>query len=227
MGFAPLVTPDGCPVEVYARLPLGDEADIVSRYCPPEGSVLDLGAGTGRVADALALQGFDVTAVDDSPAMLMHVREARSVCSRIEDLALDRRFDLVVLGSHLVNTADDELRRSLLTTAARHVKPTGQVLLQRHPPQWFDTLSPGRSQQGVLGPFGVVLSVLAMQDDVLKASVGYEERNKVWTQNFEARKLDGVTLNHCLKECGLSSAKAVAFHDDWVICDPEVVGQAE
>jgi hypothetical protein len=72
-----------------------------------------------------------------------------------------------------------------------------------------------------------VLAVLAIQDDVLNASVSYQEGDKVWTQHFEARRLDAVTLNHCLKEFGLSSAEAVAFHDDWVICDPEVEGQAE
>ena len=104
------MTADGSPVEVYTRLPLGDEVEIVTAYCSPGGSVLDLGAGAGRVAEPLAHKGYSVTAVDYSDIMLSHLSEARPVCCRIEDLRLDETFDVVLLASHLVNTPDPNLR---------------------------------------------------------------------------------------------------------------------
>ncbi|MEO8108213.1 MAG: class I SAM-dependent methyltransferase [Actinomycetes bacterium] len=132
------ITADGSPVDVYTRLPLDDDVEIVAAHCSTGGSVLDLGAGGGRVADPLACAGFSVTAVDDSVEMLSQVTKARTVCCRIEDLTLNESFDVVLLSSHLVNTPDHELRHALLSTAAQHAKVTGRVLIQRHPPEWFD-----------------------------------------------------------------------------------------
>jgi predicted RNA methylase len=48
----------------------------------PRASVLELGAGTGRIADALAALGHPVVAVDESPEMLAHIRNAETVARR-------------------------------------------------------------------------------------------------------------------------------------------------
>ena len=44
------VTPDGCSVELYARIPALGEAEIRHGRLGGNGSVLDLGCGTGRIA---------------------------------------------------------------------------------------------------------------------------------------------------------------------------------
>ena len=67
------VTEDGSPVRVYASLPDAGEAALVATRCPDGGSVLDLGAGTGRIADPLARHRFQVVAVDASEEMLEYV----------------------------------------------------------------------------------------------------------------------------------------------------------
>ena len=62
------------------------------------GPVLELGAGTGRVTEALARAGHEVVAVDASPAMLARARERLSSAGRLDRVRLVeadmRRLDL-------------------------------------------------------------------------------------------------------------------------------------
>ena len=98
-----VITPDGCSVEFYARMTAMGEPAIVHGALRPGASILELGSGTGRITHPLVALGHPVVAVDESPEMLAYVRDAETVCSRIEDLALGRRFDAVLLASHLIN----------------------------------------------------------------------------------------------------------------------------
>ena len=117
------VTADGCPVEVYRRLPALGEPELVHGWAPPGARVLDLGAGVGRIADPLVALGHDVLAVDSSAEMLAGVGRARTHLGDIAGLRLAERFDVVLLASHLVSTADAELRYELLTAAVRTWHP--------------------------------------------------------------------------------------------------------
>ena len=120
------VTADGSPVDVYLLLPPDGEAEIVHAAIPPGASILELGSGAGRVTHPLLALGHDVVAVDDSAAMLGHVR-AEKVRARIGDLDLGRVFDAVLLASHLVNTARDADRQAMLAAAHRHLRPDGRL----------------------------------------------------------------------------------------------------
>jgi SAM-dependent methyltransferase len=141
-----MTTADGCPVDVYLLLPAAGEAEIVHSVIPPGVAVLDLGCGTGRIAHRLLELGHPVIAVDDSPEMLARVRGAETVLSRIEDLRLGRRFDAVLLASHLINRPDP---RALLTAVRRHLSGQGRAVIEWHPPAWFDTVADGAG--GALG----------------------------------------------------------------------------
>lgn len=113
------IAPDGCPVEVYRRLPEQGEAALVHEAVAAGTTVLDPGAGVGRIAHPLLDLGHPVVAVDFSADMLAHVRRAQTVCASIADLRLDRRFGAVLLASHLINGPDGD---RLLATAARHLE---------------------------------------------------------------------------------------------------------
>jgi SAM-dependent methyltransferase len=113
------VAPDGSPVEVYLRLPERGEGDLVAAAVPPPAALLELGCGVGRVTRQLVRLGYDVVAVDESPEMLAHGRDAETVLARIEELDLGRRFDAVLLLSNLL-TVEPELRRAFLDACARH-----------------------------------------------------------------------------------------------------------
>lgn len=183
------VTADGCPVEVYRLLPAMGEPELVDALIRPEARVLDLGAGTGRIADPLVGLGHEVVAVDDSAEMLAHVRLARPHRARIERLDLGERFDAVLLASHLVNTPDDGLRRALLAGARRHLDDGGRLLLKWHEPAWFDGLRPGTATEGAIGGITSRLEVHGMADDVVDATVSYSDGRSTWAQPFRALRL--------------------------------------
>ena len=123
-------------MDFYALMPDFGEPDIVHEAAGAGASILELGCGTGRVTHPLVALGHPVVAVDESPEMLAHVRGAETVCARIQDLDLGRRFGAVLLASHLIN-ADDETRSSFLDACRRHVADDGCVIVQQHSPEWF------------------------------------------------------------------------------------------
>ena len=65
--------------------------------------------------------------------MLTSVRDAEIICAAIQDVQLQRRFQAVLLASHLVNVADEHTRRAFLRTCRIHLAPDGEVLIQRLP----------------------------------------------------------------------------------------------
>lgn len=96
-------TANGSLIELYRHSPPTGEPEQIPALLQPRSSVLELGAGTGRIADPLAQLGHQVTAVDDSEHMLAEVRHARTVRARIEDLRLMQRFDAVLLPTNLIH----------------------------------------------------------------------------------------------------------------------------
>jgi hypothetical protein len=52
-----------------------------------------------------------VTAVDESPEMLAQVEGAETVCSRIENLDLERALDAALLASNLITAKPDQPSR--------------------------------------------------------------------------------------------------------------------
>lgn len=98
------------------------------------GPVLELGAGTGRVALELAAQGLDVAAVDLSPALVAAMRERAAgrglaVDARVADaraLDLGREFAAVLAPMQFVHLlAGSQERARLLAGVGRHLRPGG------------------------------------------------------------------------------------------------------
>src|SRR6185437_10575904 len=132
------IAPDGSAVTMYAALPAERAvAAMLHRALPPAGPVLDLGAGTGRLAGPLAALGHPVVAVDNSPEMLARVPAGiGTVCADIATLALPNRFSGVVLASYLFDYAEAD-RPGLLRIGRRHLLPDGRLFIQRQPPEWY------------------------------------------------------------------------------------------
>src|SRR5882672_183725 len=134
---------DGCSVELWKLLPAGLDPSIIASTVPTSGSILELGAGVGRVTHPLLELGYKVTAVDNCAEMLAEIRGANTVLSDIEDLALGTLFDAVVLGSALIHAPAPGSRAALLETCRRHVKPSEVVLVQHYRDGWPATAAPG------------------------------------------------------------------------------------
>ncbi|WP_309098170.1 class I SAM-dependent methyltransferase [Streptomyces sp.] len=208
------ITPDGCAVELYARLPAGDEPDIIAAAVPEGARVLELGSGVGRMTHALLERGFTVTAVDESAAMLERVRGARTICSPIEELDLGETFDAVLLASFLVHTGDAEVRRGLLRTCARHVAEGGCVLIQREGEDYHANVPRER-----VDPSGFTVRIVSSEpvgDGVHSVRAEYEFPDAVWTQTFRARPLSREQFEEALAEEGLRVDRYLTDDRIWV-----------
>ena len=209
-------TPDGSPVAIYRALPAEPEFTPLLEHLPRCATVLDLGCGVGRLANVLAERGHHVTGVDESPAMLRHVHPAvEQVQARIEELRLGRRFDAVVLPSHLVNTPDGNVRRSLLGTAAAHVEPAGKVYIEHYDPARRDKLV---DTDGEAGPVRTELRISEKDGDWFRADVTYRLRDQSWTQRFEAVILDDDALEQEIRTAGLEPTARLT--STWLVTMP-------
>lgn len=212
-----VITPDGCAVELYERLPVEDEPAIIGRAVPARARVLELGCGVGRVTHPLVRRGFIVVAVDESPQMLERVRGARTICSPIEILELGERFDVVLLGSFLVHAGDRRVRQGLLRACRRHVADDGCVLIQREGDGWHENLP--RQRRIADGLFTLVSSDSA-GDGVRSVHVEYLFPDAQWTQTFLARPLTTKAFEHALAEAGLVVSAYLTDDRTWVRAVP-------
>jgi SAM-dependent methyltransferase len=126
-------------------------------------AILEVGCGTGRVAWPLAEDGHRVLGVDLSPAMLAqaerkavdHGADVRSrvsfVSGDMRDLALGRRFDLILLPYRVFNhllTEEDQER--CLAALRVHVEPHGRVILDTAHPTYEELGAPERKRPSIL-----------------------------------------------------------------------------
>lgn len=216
-------TADGNAVELWTRLPAGAEPDVVAGVVPEGASILELGAGAGRITHPLVERGYRVTAVDDSREMLERIKGARTVHGSIEELWLDERFDAVMLGSFLVNTAEPAARAEMLRCCRRHVTTGGIVLIQRQGENWFsDRRAPETwESQGVRT---WIASVDRVALDICAVRIEYEIDGNRWTHSFQARDVPDLVLDRSLHEAGLKVVRYLTDDHSWVeaaACDDQ------
>ncbi|MFG2883198.1 class I SAM-dependent methyltransferase [Streptomyces sp. NPDC048297] len=212
------ITPDGCAVELYTRLPVWDEPDVIAAAVPVGAHILELGSGVGRVTHPLLERGFTVTAVDESAQMLARVRGARTICGPIEDLDLGERFDVVMLASFLVHSGDVEVRRGMLRTCARHVAKGGCVLIQREGADYHAEVPRER-----VDPGGFTVRIASSEpvgDGVNSVRAEYVFPDAVWTQTFRSRPLTKEQFEEALAEAGLEVDTYLTPDGIWVRAIP-------
>ena len=99
-----------------------------------DGPVLDIGAGTGRVALDLARAGYDVTALDAEPELVHELAaRARHRSLRVKTLAADarsfelsQRYALAIAPMQVLQLLGGARgRRAALTCIRRHLQPNG------------------------------------------------------------------------------------------------------
>ncbi len=208
-----VITPDGCAVDLYAQLPDFGESAIVHAAAGPGASILELGCGTGRVTHPLVALGHEVVAVDESPEMLAHVRGAATVCARIEGLSLGRRFDAVLLASHLVNVADERTRKALLTACREHVADGGCVIVQQHTPEWFTEAADSEHASDAM--IARLRDVSRPAPNLVSATVEYAVGDRCWTQTFTSMRLDSAELADALATAGLRLDRYLTEDNAW------------
>ncbi len=125
----------------------------MTRHLPPAGSILEIGAGTGKYTQALCRRGYSVTAVDLSAALLERCKlrlEASGLQQQVQLVVADARdlqalpttaFDAVLLMGPLYHLVFEEDRREALRQATDHLSDGG-LLFSAH-----------LSRLGVIGDF--------------------------------------------------------------------------
>jgi SAM-dependent methyltransferase len=100
---------------------------------PTGASLLDLGCGAGEpVARYFIERDYEVTGVDFAEPMLAIARDrfpqARWVHADMRDLDLDRQFDGIVGWDSFFHLTREE-QRAVIPILARHLRPSGALLL--------------------------------------------------------------------------------------------------
>lgn len=118
---------------------LQKRVDYVLAHCP-RGSGLDVGCGTGVLAERLAGHGYEMTGVDPSEGMLEVLAEraprVRGVRASGTELPFeDGSFDLVLTVAALHHIAAPEAVRATLAELVRISRPGGRVLIWDHNPR--------------------------------------------------------------------------------------------
>lgn len=194
--------------ELYRRLPVTADVGWWQRIASdaPDGSVLYLGAGTGRLAVPVARHARRLVAVEPDRAMrtLLHQashdaappRPAVEVAASLgEDVDPEERFGAVLLPSHLLNELlDANERRATLAAAVRHCRPDGRLAIQVVNPYW---VAAGADGQGVLA------SATSEQVRVAVTGAAFDP----WTRRHRAevtyRFADGTVLHDMIDAVAL------------------------
>lgn len=139
----PYYAPGGLSVAYYDLITEADgrlrgDGDVYAGLAPAGGTILELGAGTGRLTASLAARGFSVVGVDLSAPMLARAEERiadlpSDVRARIElrrgdmtALDLKRAFDLVICPFFtLAHVPAGAAWRNTFAVASRHLAHGG------------------------------------------------------------------------------------------------------
>ena len=218
-------TTDGCSVELWKLLPAGVEPSLIASAVPPRASILELGAGVGRITHPLLALGYSVTAVDNSSEMLAEIRGATTVLSDIEELSLGISFDAVVLGSFLIHAPAPGARAALLQVCRRHVKPSGVVLIQHYRNGWPASAVPGF--MGEKDGIQVFVEDVVHDGRFVSMTLRHEAASRTWTQSFTAETLDQSELDDALAYAALSFERHLDKDQTWLLARPASIGQRD
>jgi hypothetical protein len=188
------------------RRPIGEPDSVATGAAVA--ATLEGTAGAGRICLALAELGL---VLDD---VAQAVVDAEAVPEAVRALELYRRFEVVVLGSHLVNLPSPAARRAFLRAAVRHVADGGRVLVEHHPVDWAETAEPTSPTPGAT----VGMEDVRRQPPFVSAVSTFDIGGRFERQPFTARVLSDGELETELEAAGLREMRRLA--PTWVEAEP-------
>jgi SAM-dependent methyltransferase len=122
--------------------------------------ILDIGCGTGLIADRYAARGHAVTGADPAEAMLAVARQKPHgaaiawVRATAEDFRSDQRFDLIIMTGHAFQVLlDDAAVSRAFATVREHLAPGGRFVFESRNPaiDWASRWSYDESEVDAAG----------------------------------------------------------------------------
>jgi SAM-dependent methyltransferase len=198
-----------------------DNVVFFYHYGAQSGEILDIGAGTGRIAIPLAERGVRLVCVEPSPAMRAQfeakldrrpeLRERiRLVAADAASFDLGRAFPGALLSGsfdHLLIRAE---RLAAMKNIARHVEPGGWLVFDLFLGLMVDTpLSPAGEVQAGEMTYRRFVGSRTLPDRTLEVTLVYEtSRGTVRLERVEQRSRAGITsrseVHQLLAETGFS-----------------------
>ncbi len=174
---------------IRRRRPLGDPA--ARRFH-------DGIAGAVRIVQSLAEAGI----VLDHGRIRQLLLEPDALLAKLDADMLDEAFDRVVLGSHLVNVPELDLRVGLLELA-RSLAARETVFIEHHPIDWLETAADVPATPG--GAVGMV--AVRVDPPFVSAVSVLGIGGRVVRQPFRARVLSDRELDEALAAAGLRRSR--------------------
>jgi len=157
---------------IGSHAPVEPVVEFLRTRAAPGWPVLELGAGTGRIAIPLGERGIDVHAIEVSPAMCQELARkdvgglVRTIVGDMSDFDLGVEFDLIftVFNSFLFLTSQAS-QVKCLAAVARHLRPGGSFVIETSIPDFH--LNPSLSRVSVTrGAHGSAMLDVATIDPV-------------------------------------------------------------
>lgn len=171
--------------------------DFLAHLLGNNGSALEFGIGTGRIALPLSKKGIKVTGIDLSPEMVVQLKakpDAESINTIIGDFAntkVNEKFKLAYLVFNTItNLTSQEAQVACFKNAAEHLLPGGYFVIETFIPE-LRVLPPGETTRA---------------QKYSESHIGFDEYD-VATQ--------GLISHHFWEENGTFRAHSIPFRYVW------------
>lgn len=165
--------------------------------------------------DTSTALGYQLTAVDNSPEMLSHIRGTNTVLSDIETLNLEGRFDAVLLAGCLINFPDVTTRAALLACCARHARPGGVILVERQDPDRLAAAQPG--PRGEIAGVRDYVDAVRREGQLVHLTVRSKASDGEWIQSFTHELIDDWQMEQELRDAGLQLVRWINSSKNWLL----------
>ena len=193
---------------IRRRRPIGESPDLRPGSARRV-HMLDGSSGAARVLHSL--RELDLR----FPTVIQAVIDEGAGLEDVAALDAGRLFVTVILGSHLMNVPDADLRRGFLDAARRHLAGDCDVLVEHHPVDWAERAAavpasaggaPGMTRVRVDPPYVSAVSV-------------YDAGGRFVRRPFTARVLQEPELIAELAAAGLFVRRRLS--PTWLVAGPE------
>ena len=215
---------------LYDLFDTKENIEFFLHYGSEAGEVLDIGAGTGRIAIPLAKKGIKVSCVEPSPAMRGQFNKKLSALPKLaknvqlvagdaKSFNFDRTFPAAILSGSFDHFLDDQERLSSLHNIAKHLEPGGTLVFDVGIGYMDDSpLKPAGQIKAENKEYRRFISRKRMPNDTLDWFLIYEVHRsgkliERIEQHSSAGIIDRARLHHILKETGFKIRREFGDYD--------------